>query len=212
MKTNIDYWMGVLNQAPESYKKWFAREREYLEESITSNSEVLEVGCGDGRSIFDLMQKTKNIVGIDHDEKAILNASKIFDSEPSIIIIKADAADLPFSDGVFDFVICMTTFANFADQKYIVLEEMKRVLKNDGKIIISVFSENALEERMKIYTNLGIKIRKVEKGKVTFDESVGDNISEQFSELELREIFSQATLKINDITKVDIAYLCTVSK
>ena len=106
----------------------------------------------------------------------------------------------------------MTTFANFAYKKFIILEEMKRVLKNSGKIIISVFSEDALEERMKVYKASGVKIKKIKNGTVIFDESLGDNISEQFFKEQLEDIFSRANLKINDITKVNITYLCTLSK
>ena len=158
------------------------------------------------------MPVTKNVTGIDHDEKAITDAKDNFSSYPTIKILKADATKLSFEDKSFDFVVCMTTFANFADKKFIILEEMKRVLKNSGKIIISVFSEDALEERMKVYKASGVKIKNIENGKVVFDKSLGDNISEQFSKEQLEDIFSRANLKIDDITKVNIAHLCTLSK
>jgi len=212
MKTNMDYWEFVLKNLPESYHKWFEEEKKYLQKIITPDAKVLEVGCGDGRSIFDILPVTKNITGIDHDDKAIADAKDNFSNYPSIKILKADATKLPFENEEFDFVVCMTTFANFADKKFIILEEMKRVLKNSGKIIISVFSEDALEDRMKIYKASGVEIKKIENGKVVFDESLGDNISEQFSKEQLEDIFSRANLKIEDITKANIAYLCTLSK
>ena len=212
MKTNMDYWEFVLKNLPKSYHKWFEEEKKYLQNIITPDAKVLEVGCGDGRSIFDVLPATKNVTGIDHDDKAIADAKNNFSSYPSIKILKADATKLPFEDEEFDFVVCMTTFANFADKKFIILEEIKRVLKNSGKIIISVFSEDALEERMKVYKASGVKIKNIENGKVVFDESLGDNISEQFSKEQLEDIFSRANLKIDDITKVNIAYLCTLSK
>ena len=108
--------------------------------------------------------------------------------------------------------MCMTTFANFGDKKFIVLEEMKRVLKKSGKIIISVFSEDAFEERMKVYNASGIKIKEINQGNVVFDETVGDNISEQFSRKQLSDIFFRKNLRVEDITKVNIAYLCTLTK
>jgi len=212
MKTNMDYWEFVLKNLPESYHKWFEEEKKYLQNIITPDAKVLEVGCGDGRSIFDILPVTKNITGIDHDDKAIADAKNNFSSYPSIKILKADATKLSFENEKFDFVVCMTTFANFADNKFIILEEMKRVLKNSGKIIISVFSEDALEERMKVYKASGVKIKKIENGKVVFDESLGDNISEQFSKEQLEDIFSQAYLHIKKITKVNIAYICTLTK
>jgi len=212
MKTNMDYWEFVLKNLPESYHEWFEEEKKYLQRVITPDAKVLEVGCGDGRSIFDILPVTKNITGIDHDDKAITDAKNNFSSYLSIKILKADATKLPFENEEFDFVVCMTTFANFADKRSLILEEMKRVLKKSGKIIISVFSEDALEERMKVYKASGVEIKKIENGKVVFDESLGDNISEQFSKEQLEDIFSRANLKMEDITKVNIAYLCTLSK
>lgn len=212
MKTNIDYWGDLLKNLPESYKKWFREEKKYLQKIITPDAKVLEVGCGDGRSIFDILSKTKNVTGIDHDDKAVANAKGNFSRYSSIKIIKADATNLPFKDEEFDFVICMTTFANFADKKFIILKEMRRVLKQSGKIIISVFSEEALGERIKVYKDLGVKIKEIKNGIVVFDDIIDDNISEQFTKEQLEDIFYRANLKIEDITKVNIAYLCTLTK
>lgn len=214
MKTNMDYWADLLASLPESYKKWFKEEKKYLQKTITSDAKVLDIGCGNGRSIFDVLLKTKNIIGIDHDDKAVADAKNNFSKYPSIKIIKADATSLPFKDKEFDFVICMTTFANFGDKKLKVLEEMRRVLKDSGKIILDVFSENALSERLKVYEDSKVKIKEINKetGTVVFDESVGDNISEQFTKEQLQNIFLQGFLKIEDITEVNIAYLCTLTK
>ena len=212
MKRNIDYWENLLINLPKSYKKLFEKEKKYLQKIITKDASVLDVGCGNGRSIFDILPKTKNVTGIDHDNKAVADAKNNFSKYSSIKIIKADAAQLPFDSEEFDFVICMTTFANFADKKFKALEEMRRVLKDSGKIIISVFSENALEERMRVYKTSGVKIKEVKNGTVIFDESLGDSISEQFTKEQLENIFSRSNLKIENITKVNIAYLCTLIK
>lgn len=212
MKKNIDYWDALLNNAPKSYKDYFLKEGEYLKKFVKTNAEVLEVGCGDGRSICDILSKTKNITGVDHETSAVLGAGERFAKEPSVRIIKADVIDLPFVNETFDFVVCLMAFVNFADKKYKALEEMKRVLKKDGKIIVSVFSENALEERLKIYKILGTKIENIHNGTVTFDSSLGDNISEQFSKREIEEIFSKVNLKISNVVDTGIAYLFTAEK
>ena len=65
---------------------------------------------------------------------------------------------------------------------------------------------------MKLYKTLGVKIKEVNNGNVVFDESLGDNISEQFTEKELKTIFSKAGLRVCDITRVNIPYLCTLQK
>ena len=87
---------------------------------------------------------------------------------------------------------------------------MKRTLKDNGKIIISVFSEDAFEERMKVYKKVDAKIKEViGNKKVIFEENV---ISEQFSKEELITIFHKSGLKVNEIIKSGIGYLCLLSK
>lgn len=212
MKNN-DYHNLLLKSLPESYQIWFSEEQKYLNKHIAKDASVLEVGSGDGRSIFDLIPITTNITGIDHDANAVHEASERFAEYSTIKFIQADAENLPFGDACFDFVICMTSLANFASKKLAILEEMKRVLTNNGKIVISVFSQNALPERMKVYENLHVPIKEVtDKGTVVFDESLGDNVSEQFTKEELMEIFNQVNLSIDDITEVNMAYLCLLSK
>jgi ubiquinone/menaquinone biosynthesis C-methylase UbiE len=106
----------------------------------------------------------------------------------------------------------MTTFANFTDYKSKVLSEMKRVLRDDGYIIISVFSKDAFEERMKIYKKLNVPIKEIKGTTVIFDKEIGDNISEQFSKEQLRDIFNKVNLNVIDIRKKGIAYLCKLKK
>ncbi|MBU0958751.1 MAG: class I SAM-dependent methyltransferase [Nanoarchaeota archaeon] len=213
MKKNIDFWKGVLEKIPDAYKRWFKEEKEYLEKYLTRDCKVLEVGCGEGRTLNDITHITKNITGIDHDEKAVNDAKNNFKNNPEIKIIQAKAENLPFENKTFDFVICMTTFANFAQKKYKILKEMKRVLKDNGSIIISVFSEYALPERLKIYSELNAPIKEIkDNGTVIFDESLGDNISEQFTKEQLESIFKKAKLKINNIKKGRMAYLCNLTK
>ncbi|MBI2110495.1 class I SAM-dependent methyltransferase [Candidatus Woesearchaeota archaeon] len=209
---NIDFWEKLLKNMPNSYRRWFKEERKYLLKHITKNAKVLEVGCGDGRSIKDILDVTTNIVGIDHDEKAVADVKNNFKDYKTIRILKAKAENLPFENKEFDFVICMTTFANFADSKQKVLSEMKRVLKDDGFIIISVFSEDAFEERMKIYKKLNFPIKEIKGTTVIFNEEIGDNVSEQFSKEQLVGVFSKANLSVVDIKKKGIAYLCKLKK
>lgn len=210
---NIDYWEKLLEETPESYREWFEEEKKFLRKNIEKNSKVLEVGCGEGRSLRDIISITKNITGIDHDKKAVDDAKKNFRVIHQAEIFLAKAEKLPFESKSFDYVICMTTFANFGDKKYKILEEMKRVLKDNGSIIISVYGEDALEERMKMYKKMNSKIKKItEDGTVIFDEEWDDNISEQFSRNQLLEIFRKVGLAVEEIKKVRMAYICKVKK
>jgi ubiquinone/menaquinone biosynthesis C-methylase UbiE len=101
---------------------------------------------------------------------------------------------------------------NLEEHRSKALQEMKRVLKKEGKIIIDSFSERSLPERLKAYKDAGVPVTKIEGGAVYFDESVGDNVSEQFTREELVDILEKEGLVIEDIFDAGIAYFATVSK
>lgn len=207
MKTNADYWEKfVLNDLPYSYSLWFGEEEKYLKKIITRNSNVLDIACGNGRTTKNILPITKQITCVDHDQQTILNNIKNQEFS-KIKFIKSEAENLPFKNNTFDFVICMASFYNFGDKKISILKEMKRVLKKSGFIILDTFSEDALEERLKVYEKSRGDF-KIKGTTVFFDDGIGDKISEQFSKEQLEDIFSQAGLIIKDITKAEIAYLC----
>lgn len=210
--TNIDYWKKILQKPLPGFKYWFEQEKKYLRDNLFSMAKVLDIGCGDGRNILDIIPITKNIVGVDYDEQVILDARRNLAQYIEVKIVHADARNLPFNDKTFDFVISLVTFVNLGPHKEKVLCEMKRVLKDNGFIIISVFSEDAFEERMKMYKTIQVPIKEIKGTTVIFDESLGANTSEQFSKKDLKELFKKVDLKIVDIKKVGIAYLCKLTK
>jgi len=219
-KTNMENWKIALENLPKSYKEWFKGEKGYLVKNIKENSSVLDIGCGDGRVMKYLIEVTSNLTGIDHDEKAIEFTKNSFKDRPEIKILIANATNLPFKDNSFDYVICIGTFANFAEKKHRVLREMRRVLKKSGKMLISTYSEDALAERMKLYKGVfhmveGSEIKEVkDDGTVIFRKSrrVEDNTSEQFSKEQLTSIFNKADLEVEEIKKFGIGYVCKLRK
>jgi ubiquinone/menaquinone biosynthesis C-methylase UbiE len=102
------------------------------------------------------------------------------------------------------------TFGNFGKNKYKILREMKRVAKNNGKIILSVYSEKALPERIKGYKKVGVKIKKITKeGTVYTKEGF---ILEQFSKRKIKEIFKKAGLNAKITELNQISYICKATK
>ena len=87
----------------------------------------------------------------------------------------------------------MAVLSNLADKKLKVLNEIKRVLKEDGFIIMSMYSENAFDERIKLYKKFNVPIKEIKGTTVIFDEETGDNISEQHSKEELIDLFRVKT-------------------
>jgi len=211
-KTNVDFWLKILQNPSPLYMQLFKEEALYISKNIPKDSYLLDIGCGDGRVIKLITPTTQNIVGIDNDETAIKNAGEQLKAFPNIWLIKSDALNMPFEQNTFDVATFMMTLVNFGDFKIKVLKEIHRVLKENGILVLSVYSEDSYETRFNMYTEIGLPIKMVEdKRKFIFDAIGSAESSEQFSIDQLNEFAQESGFKIVDMKKVDgIAYLCTL--
>lgn len=103
--------------------------------SLDKDSNILEVGCGDGK-IINLLQR-KNIVGVDLSEKAI-NFAKAFN--PELKFVYGDANDIY---DTFSIVIAIEVLEHIPNE---IIPHFWKTLydkcKINGNIIISVPSVN----------------------------------------------------------------------
>jgi 2-polyprenyl-3-methyl-5-hydroxy-6-metoxy-1,4-benzoquinol methylase len=96
---------------------------------------VLDAGCGDGRFSAELKKRGADVTGVDLSEKA-LSFAKIF--LPDVNFLQAGIESLPLSDKIFDFIFFIETLEHIPPENIpAVLSELKRVLKDDGMILIS---------------------------------------------------------------------------
>jgi len=109
-----------------------------MESMVFEGSErTLEVGCGTGRFLIDIvMKKQPRIVGVDRDISFLIFAKRKGERlglHPNLI--QADGAVLPFRDGQFDIAYEITTLCFVQDEKK-VLDEMIRVSSDNGRILL----------------------------------------------------------------------------
>lgn len=205
-KSILEYWQNYIKNSDPLIKDWLKKENNYLKENVKKEAIVLDVGCGFGRNIEVINKIAKKIVGIDNNkplcEKIIEKLSKFKDVE----FFCENAGNTHFQNNTFDYVICMgNTFGDFAKDRLKILREMKRITKKGGKIIISVYSEKALNIRKKEYKRIGIEIRKINDGTIYTNNHL---VLEQFDREKLQKIFNLAKLKVKIIKLNPISYIC----
>ena len=108
---------------------------------------MLDLGCGEGRHIFGVMQAFPNIqcIGLDPNLDSLDKSLEGLDffkslSNKKTSFLSGSAYELPFSDNTFDLVICSEVLEHL--HEYVdALEEISRVLKPGGKFLASVPSE-----------------------------------------------------------------------
>ena len=99
---------------------------------------ILDVGCGTGDLLNYLAKKNKESLlwGVDISDKNIKRANKNKHSKREKFT-KLDANTLPFKDNFFDEIYCYEVLEHVKNLDK-VLDEIKRVLKNKGKFILTV--------------------------------------------------------------------------
>jgi len=216
-KTNIKgksiafWWRKFLTLSLPLISDWIKRETHWLRENIKKGSIVLDVGCGWGKDLKAIAKIIQKGIGIDNDPKIIKIAKRKLTKFKNIEFFAEDTKKMNFRNNTFDYVFCLgNTFGNFGRDKYKILKEMKRVTKNNGKIILSVYSENALSERIKGYKRAGWKRKKVTKeGTVYTKDGI---VSEQFSKRKIKKIFSKVGLNAKVVELNPISYICEATK
>ena len=107
---------------------------------LTSNSSVLEIGCGSGRYALYVAEATGcRVVGLDRNSEGIRNASALARRQNLSSQVHFQQCDvsqlLPFADAIFDAtsndVLC------HIPGRLAVLGELHRVLKPGGRMIFS---------------------------------------------------------------------------
>ena len=105
--------------------------------NISPGSTVLDVGTGTGVFLPFLLRKIGGngcIVALDIAEKMLEVArGKGFDGK--IDYLCADVTDIPLSGGIFDTVVCYSSFPHFRDKPK-AFAEISRVVKTKGWLFI----------------------------------------------------------------------------
>lgn len=123
----------------EKYQK-IIRDAEWaqIENHIAKKSKLLDVGCGAGYSLMRATQDLDcNAVGVDPDPGAHGVGRFVKELVNQIEIKQGFAENLPFKERKFDVVYSSHVLEHVNNESK-SLKEMKRVLKDDGTLIIGM--------------------------------------------------------------------------
>lgn len=97
---------------------------------------ILDVGCGCGAE-YPRVGDCERYIGIDYDLSSLIQFKKKY---PEACVVRGDAYSLPFESASFDYLM---TVYNLEHLMYLdcALEEIGRVMRDDGELFISVPAE-----------------------------------------------------------------------
>ncbi|MGQ9701994.1 MAG: class I SAM-dependent methyltransferase, partial [bacterium] len=115
-------------------------------------SRCLDIGCGVGWALHYIFS-TGNVkdgifVGLDISKKAIYLAKNIMKFDVNLLV--GNGENLPFPDNYFDLVFSLGTIEHFSNPDK-GLEEIKRVTRRGGKILLVVPNSYWLLNKLSLY-------------------------------------------------------------
>lgn len=136
------------------------KDREFIiDKAGPISGKILEIGTGKGHFALILAKRGFSFISIDLDKEeqkiALLNL-QYFALEKQVKLLIDDAQNLSFSNKSFDVIFSVNLFHHLKEP-YSCLKEMIRVLKPDGKIILSDFTLKGLEIINRCHTQEGKK-------------------------------------------------------
>lgn len=108
---------------------------------LRTGEEVLDVACGTGVVARLAAKKVTSghVTGLDLNAGMLAVARGVLNEGAPVKWIEGSALDLPFPSGRFDAVLCQLGLQFFPDQPK-ALREMRRVVREPGRIALSVYS------------------------------------------------------------------------
>ena len=113
--------------------------------SLQPGQSLLDIGCGTGEVLYQLHKNfgtTVSLYGIDPSNDMLDVARRKLQKVPQVSVELGTGEQLRFSDASFDWVLSSLTFHHIPlEIKRATLRECQRVLKPEGKLLISDFGK-----------------------------------------------------------------------
>ncbi len=145
----FDYWDGDRRYGFGGYAydgRWRpVAEKMAAHYGLNAGQRILDIGCGKAFLLYEFTRVVPGIevVGVDISGYALEHAKE----EVKPFLRKANASELPFEDGEFDFVFSLNTLHNlYCQDMHRALKEMERVGKKDKYLVV----ESYRNEREKV--------------------------------------------------------------
>ena len=123
-------------------------------DKLPNSSLIYDLGCGNGRNMF-MSNKNHNFIGIDNCENFVKICRK-----RNLNVVQSNITNIPFQNDSADAILCIAVFHHLSNEtsRLNALFEMKRLIKTNGKILLSVWSINQPKKIKRSFNNYGNNI------------------------------------------------------
>lgn len=147
--------LSLTNMISKFYGRREVQAFQRLLKHVPKGGTVLDVACGTGRYVQQLLKHGYKVGGVDMSEEMLDYARKATEGNPKVLFLKqGDAEQLPFGDNEFDGVTCIRLYQRVPPvHRLQMLREVKRVSKS-WAIMLFAMSSSWLKVRQAIRRTL----------------------------------------------------------
>jgi ubiquinone/menaquinone biosynthesis C-methylase UbiE len=117
-------------------------------ERVRPGAQVLEVAPGPGYLAIELAKRGYAVTALDISKSFVrITSENATKAGVAVDVRHGNAAQMPFADASFDFIVCMAAFKNFTDPIG-AINEMHRVLKPGGQASIFDLRKDATRQEI----------------------------------------------------------------
>lgn len=132
------------------------KREQLIKNAVGKGNRILDLGCGEGRNSL-LFAEENEVQGLDIcPKRMLLNKENALDKNYGTLIL-GNAINLPFPEASFDIVVCTEMIEHVTETRQLV-EEINRVLKKGGKLILSTPNLVSLWNRLGMMFGKGLKL------------------------------------------------------
>lgn len=198
LKQNLLIWNKIAQEFNMT-RQYIWPELEFLKKYAKPGMKILDVGCGNGRLLKLLKQKEIKYFGIDNSRELIKKAREKYGKNKFKV---ADALKIPYDNNSFDLAYSIAVLHIIPSQELRIkfLQEIKRTLKKNSKLILTVWY---LYQRKYFFLIIKYSLRKIFlKSKLDFKDvyipwqDKGLRYHHAFTKRELVKLFKKAGFEI----------------
>ena len=198
-------------------KQYLDSEIKFVLENLHPSDVVIELGCGYGRVLQELIPHSSKVIGLDTSQESLNLVPTFLKDSFTTYLIQASAEMIPLKEQTVDKVICIQNgiSAFKIDPIHLILESV-RITRHGGKCLFSSYSERFWKSRLQWFE---MQAREGLLGEIDWDRTKDGIIvckdgfvASTFSSQDFEELSLQLNLdaKVIEIDESSIFCIITV--
>lgn len=142
-----NYFNEVANQWDTMRKGFFSeavREKAYCVAEVEQGKIAADIGAGTGFLTEGLLKKGLNVIVVDFSEEMLCQMKEKFKEYNCLDFRQGESENLPIETNTVDYAMA-NMYLHHVENPSIAIKEMVRILKPDGKLVLTDLDEHTSE-------------------------------------------------------------------